>query len=219
MTRSGILTGRFALPTLAVLCLLVAGVAPVRAHAAHASKVRLASARSAARPPASSKTGASDRSTPEWATWITRDVEINFQNLPKTYSCDALWYKLRGVLLAIGARQYMSIMPYDCGKGAAHDGRWPTVDLRFQTLRILTGASAKWAETKAVRKAVELGPGLTQRLEPGDCNFLAQLQGTLFAYLKLQVVTQHLECGADGNARYGLTVQALIEHPLHASKS
>ncbi len=201
MTRSGILLERFALPMLAALCLLAAGVAPARAqaaHAAHASKVRAA---------------------PEWATWITRDVEINFQNLPKTYSCDALWYKLRGVLLAIGARQYMSIMPYDCGKGAAQDSRWPTVDLRFQTLRILTGASAKWAETKAVRKAVELGPGLTQHLELGDCSFLAQLQGTLFAYLKLHVVTQHLECGAGGNARYGLTVQALIEHPLPASKS
>lgn len=152
------------------------------------------------------------------ATWITRDVEFKLQKLPKIYSCDDLWYKLHGILLAIGARQYMSIMPYYCGRGAANGGRSPMVDLRFQTLRVLSGANVRWAETTAVSKVVRLGPGEPKILDGGDCALLEQLDGTLFAYLNMHVVATNLECSLPQSAaRYSLSVQTLTQQPAHSS--
>ncbi|MGB6450381.1 MAG: hypothetical protein WBE92_06485 [Steroidobacteraceae bacterium] len=154
----------------------------------------------------------------EPATWITRDVELKLQNLPKVYSCDDLWYKLHGILLAIGARQYMSIRPYYCGHGAANAGRSPMVDLRFQTLRALSGANAKWADTTAVDKVVRLGPGEPKILDTGDCALLEQLDGTLFASLNMHVVATDLDCSSPRSAaRFNLSVQALTPQPAQSS--
>jgi len=149
-----------------------------------------------------------------WATWITRDVQIPLQGLPKTYTCDALWYKLHGILLAIGARKYMDIMRYNCGAKAAGGGRSPTLDLKFQTLRALSGAEARWAQTKAVQKVVRLGPGEPKTLDSGDCALLSQLNDTLFAYLQLHVLSTDLSCSAPRSAQaFGLSVEALIATP------
>ena len=153
-----------------------------------------------------------------WATWITRDVQIPLQNLPKAYSCDDLWYKLRGILLAIGARQYMSIMPYNCGSNAPGGGRSPTLDLKFQTLRVLTGADTRWAQTKAERKTVRLGPGEPKILDSSDCALVSQLSGTLFSYLNLHVVTSDLECSPPPSARkFGIAVDTVIALPTGRS--
>lgn len=171
----------------------------------------------AAPPFASAATQASG----EPATWITRDVEIKLQNLPETYTCDDLWYKLHGILLAIGARQYMSITPYNCGPAAARGGRSPTLDLKFQVLRTLSGANVKWAETTAVNQVVRLGPGEPKILGAGDCALLAQLEGTLFSYLGMNAVPANLECSAargGGASHFGLSVEVLTEEPAHAAK-
>lgn len=153
-----------------------------------------------------------------WATWITRNIEVNLQNLPKTYSCDELWYKVRGVLLALGARDYLSVAPYGCGPGAANGGRSPTLQIRFQTLRVLTGANIKWAETKAVRKTVRLGPGSPKKLDAGDCALLSQLNGTLIAYLHLPVVATDLQCSNPRSARrYSVSVKTIIAQPATSS--
>ncbi|HTW37206.1 MAG TPA: hypothetical protein VMD49_01405 [Steroidobacteraceae bacterium] len=149
-----------------------------------------------------------------WATWITRDVEVNLQNLPKAYSCDDLWYKLHGILLAIGAREYMSITPYGCGAKASGAGRSPTLDLKFQTLRVLTGADARWAQTKAARRTVRLGPGEPKTLDASDCALLSQLSGTLFSYLDMHVVTSDLECSAPQSAHgFSIVVDAIVALP------
>jgi len=40
----------------------------------------------------------------EPAQWRTYDLLLQFRDLPKTYSCDDLWYRFRDVLLTLGAR-------------------------------------------------------------------------------------------------------------------
>ncbi len=156
--------------------------------------------------------------TGEPATWITSDIEVKLQSLPKAYSCDALWYKLHGILLAVGARQYMAINPYYCGLDAVHGGRSPTVDLKFQTLRVLSKANARWAETSAETRLVRLSPGQPKILDPDDCALLEQLRGTLFAYLDMQVVASHFECSASrGAAHFALSIRALVRKPARAS--
>ncbi len=157
------------------------------------------------------------QATSEPATWITRDVELDLKDLPKTYSCNDLWYKLRGILLAIGARQYMAITPYHCGHGAADDGRSPTLDLKFQTLRALTPAQARWADTEALTQIVRLGPGEPKILDSDDCALLEQIQGTVFAYLNMQVVAKNFECAAASTAHhFGLSVRVLMQKPGRA---
>jgi hypothetical protein len=149
-----------------------------------------------------------------WATWITRDVQLDFHNLPKAYSCDELWYRLRDVLLAIGARQYMAITPYNCAANSPGGGRSPSVDLKFQTLRVLTGAEAHWAQTKAARKTVRLAPGEPKILDAADCALLSQLDGTLFTYLDMHVLESDLQCAGPASARkFSVVVDAVVAVP------
>jgi hypothetical protein len=149
-----------------------------------------------------------------WATWITRDVQVSLTSLPKSYSCDDLWYKLHGILLAIGAREYMEIDRYDCGAKAAGGGRSPTLDLKFQTLRELSGADTRWAQASATRKIVRLAPGEPKILDASDCALLSQLNGTLFAYLNMHVISADLRCSAPQSARrFSISVEALLPQP------
>jgi hypothetical protein len=149
-----------------------------------------------------------------WATWITRDVVISLHDLPKRYTCDDLWYKVRGVLLAIGAREYMSISPYNCGARSSGEGRSPSIEARFQTLRALSGPDARWAQTSAVLKTVRLGPGEPKILDTSDCALLSQLNGTLFSYLEVHVVATDLQCSSPQSERkFGLAVEGLVEVP------
>ncbi len=149
-----------------------------------------------------------------WATWITRDVQIDLRNLPKPYTCDDLWYKVRGVLLAIGAREYMSISPHNCGARASGGGRSPSIEAKFQTLRALSGPDARWAQTSAVPKTVRLGPGEPQTLDTSDCALLSQLNETLFSYLGAHVVAADLKCSSPQSERkFSLAVEALIAVP------
>ncbi len=154
------------------------------------------------------------------ATWITRDVEVNLKDLPKTYSCDDLWYKLRGILLAVGARQYMAITPYYCGQGATNDGRSPTLDLKFQTLRALTAAQARWADTEAITQIVRLGPGEPKILAASDCALLEQIEDTVFSYLDMPVVKKNFECSSPrGATHFVLSVRVLLQKSGHSSST
>ncbi len=169
--------------------------------------------------------GAAVQAAGEPAAWITRDVELNLKDLPKTYSCDDLWYKLRGILLAIGAREYMAITPYSCGHGAANDGRSPTLELKFQTLRALSAAQARWADTEAVTRIVRLGPGEPKILDSGDCALLEQVEDTVFSYLDMPVVEKNFDCSAPsgssprGATRFALSVRVLMQKSGHSSST
>jgi len=146
----------------------------------------------------------------EWAAWINRDVELNLQNLPHDYTCDALWYRFHAILLAIGAREYMSIESYDCGKGAGL--RSPHVHLKFLTLQQVTGDQIRWANTRAIEKTVVLAPGEPKRLEPADCNLVQQVKDTLFAYLNMPVSAARFECTGP-TPHFELSGRVLVRWP------
>ena len=171
---------------------------------------------SSAGSPSGSQSGTAPAVLPpgtEWAAWINRDIQIDLQNLPQTYTCDELWYKLRAILLAIGAREYMSIDRFHCGNSAPDGGRSPTVHLRFLTLRPVTGDQIRWANTSAMERPVVLAPGTPSRLEPGDCALVQQLRGTLVAYLELPVTTARFECSAPSPHDFELSARVLKRWP------
>jgi hypothetical protein len=145
----------------------------------------------------------------EPAEWRTYDLLLDFQDLPRTYSCDELWYKFRDVLRKLGARAYMTITPYDCGYLGGGEARSPHVEVKFQLPQPLQGAATRYAQISVIDQPVRLAPGAPRTLLPSDCEFVRQLQGTLLAALPLHVTVADFDCSA-APASFALTVDALL---------
>ena len=141
------------------------------------------------------------------AQWRSYDILLDLQGLPRTYSCDELWYRVRDILLALGARAYMTITPYDCGTTRGGEARSPRVQVRFQLPYVLKGADARYAEIGAHEQPVRLAPGSPRSLQPQDCELVRQLQGTLLAGLPLPVGQSEFNCSSTPPA-YSLTLAA-----------
>jgi hypothetical protein len=143
------------------------------------------------------------------AEWRTYDLLVDFQDLPRTYSCDELWYKFRDVLRKLGARAYITITPYDCGYLGGGEARSPHVEVKFQLPQPLQGAATRYAQISVIDQPVRLAPGAPRTLLPSDCEFVRQLQGTLLAALPLHVTVADFDCSA-APASFALTVDALL---------
>lgn len=143
----------------------------------------------------------------EPAEWRTYDLLIDLQDLPRTYSCDELWYKFRDVLTALGARTGMSITPYHCGFVGGGPAQSPHVEAAFQLPQPLRGAAKRYAQFSVVAHVVRLAPGAPRSLLPSDCEFVRQLRDTLLAALPLHVTAAAFDCSA-AHASFALTVDA-----------
>jgi len=151
---------------------------------------------------------AAPTATPTPAEWKSYDVLLEFRALPRTYSCDELWYKVRDVLVELGARADMTVTPYDCGSTRG-EARSPSVEAKFQLPEPLHGASSRYAQTAVSEKAVQLTPGSPNSLKPDDCVFVRQLQETLLAALPLRIATSTFSC-AGGGSSFVLTMDVRI---------
>ncbi len=146
------------------------------------------------------------------AEWRSYDLLVDLTNLPQSYSCDELWYRLHDLLLALGARHYPQIFTYHCGTTRAASSRSPSVQLEFQLPRALAPADARYADVRVVRATVRLAPGTLRSYKPEDCELLKQLSTQLLPSLPVHLAGAGLTCPAPGAARhtYALEVQALI---------
>jgi hypothetical protein len=130
------------------------------------------------------------------AAWTQHDLIVNLQHLPKSYSCDDLWYKFRDVLSAIGARPDPKILVYRCGPGLGTLAFSPQVHLRFAIPQALPGAQARWADVNVTPKTVRLEPGHPASIDTSDCELLRQMKNGLLAALPDRVVSFQLACDA-----------------------
>lgn len=152
--------------------------------------------------PAAPKTAAGDGShagaaAAQPALWRTYDMIVNLQNLPRTYTCDELWYEFHGILLQLGAWSYsVNILPYHCSPTPSGDMKSPDVQVRFQLPFFLQGPAAKNATAKAVERTIRLSAGEPKTLHPADCELMRQISQTLLASLPVQLDQQHFECAA-----------------------
>jgi len=133
---------------------------------------------------------------------------VNFQNLPRTYTCDQLWYEFHGILLRLGAWPYsVSILPYHCSPSPSGYSRSPDVEARFQLPIFLHGAAAKSAPAQAVVRAVRLAPGEPKTLQSSDCQLLQQIEQTMLASIEAaHVDDSHFDCAAPRPGGFSLTV-------------
>jgi hypothetical protein len=143
------------------------------------------------------------------ALWRTYDMIVNLQNLPRTYTCDQLWYEFHGILLQLGAWPYsVSILPYHCSPSPSGYLRSPDVEARFQLPIFLHGAAAKSAPAKAIERTVRLAPGEPKTLETADCQLMQQITQTMLASIQAHVGEAHFDCAGPPAraARFSVTV-------------
>jgi hypothetical protein len=130
------------------------------------------------------------------AIWRTYDMIVDFQRLPRTYTCDQLWYEFRGILLRLGAPPAgINILPYDCSPTPQGDLKSPHVEVRFQ-LPFLLQSGIKGAPIHAVEGTVRLAPGKPKILQASDCELLRQIRETMLASMPVKVDAAHLDCSA-----------------------
>lgn len=144
------------------------------------------------------------------ALWRTYDMIVNFQNLPRTYTCDQLWYEFHGILLQLGAWPYsVSILPYHCSPSPGGYLRSPDVEARFQLPIFLHGAAAKSAPSQAIERTVRLAPGEPKILQTSDCQLLQQIAQTMLASIEsARVDATHFDCAGPPSraARFSVSV-------------
>jgi hypothetical protein len=155
--------------------------------------------------PAAYAATSAQSSSAQPAAWLQHDLIVSLHDLPKTYSCNDLWYKFRDVLLEIGARADYKILPYDC------NSRSPRVQLNFWLPQPLTPAQKQYADLNATPKTVELQPGKPSTLKASDCELVRQMNSAFFPAIPLQVVGSQLDCMASpkGKPHFELSVAAL----------
>lgn len=145
------------------------------------------------------------------ALWRTYDMIVNLQNLPRTYTCDQLWYEFHGILLQLGAWPYsVSILPYHCSPSPSGYLRSPDVEARFQLPIFLHGAAAKSAPTKAIERTVRLAPGAPKILQTSDCQLLRQIAQTMLASIQARVDETHFDCAGPPRRAAGFSVSVTL---------
>ena len=143
------------------------------------------------------------------ALWRTYDMIINLHSLPRTYTCDQLWYELHGILLQLGAWTYsINILPYHCSPTPSGDMKSPDVQVRFQLPFFLQGEAAKWAPAKAIERTIRLSPGEPKTLQSSDCQLMQQISQTMLASLPVRIDEEHFDCSAPARraASFNVTV-------------
>lgn len=157
-------------------------------------------------PAASSRAG-----EPQAAVWLPHDLIVKLDNLPKRYSCNDLWYRFRDVLLAIGARDDLKILPYRCESQLGPEARSPEVHLSFSLPQTVTGRQEKWADVSVARRTVELRPGSPATLDASDCDLLRQMKAALLPAIDVGVKSYRLDCSDPASAqRFDLSVSAWV---------
>ena len=155
---------------------------------------------------------AHDVGAPQPAMWRTYDMIVDLDNLPRTYTCDQLWYVFYDMLARLGTPYAtLNVLPYRCSRTPSGDLRSPRVQVHFQMPSVLRGKAVKWATLRAVRRRVVIGPGKPKRLTAADCELLRQIRGTLLESLPVKIVRSTLHCAAGG--RFGLTLRLWVAAP------
>ncbi len=149
------------------------------------------------------------------AFWRTYDILVDFKNLPRTYTCDQLWYEFRGILLRLGAPSAsINVLPYDCSPTGRGYLRSPRVEARFQFPSfVLPGV--KGAPITAVERTIRLLPGKPKTLGVADCQLLHQIEEKLLSTLGVKVDASRLDCSAHekGAGNFALSVSLPVVKP------
>ncbi len=188
--------------------LRVAAAACALAVAVHCAAARAADKAASAATPSSARP----------ALWRTYDMIVSLQNLPRTYTCDQLWYEFHGILLRLGAWPYsINLLPYHCSPSPAGDMRSPDVQVHFQLPIFLHGVAVKAAPAQAIERTVRLAPGEPKTLHASDCQLMQQVSASLLGSISGRVEHERFDCsappGRSGNFSVSLSLPMAVKLP------
>jgi hypothetical protein len=112
------------------------------------------------------------------AVWTPRELHFLYQGFTSTYSCDGLQAKVRHVLLQLGARKDLSVLPSGCTSPYGRPDPFPAVNIK---MHVLTPADAKGTPANAPTVAahwqrVRIRLDRDPVWEAGDCELLEQIK-------------------------------------------
>jgi hypothetical protein len=153
------------------------------------------------------------------AYWAPHDEIDYLDNLPRTYSCDELYYKYRDILLRVGARPGQ-IYSYGCtSKQGAAEGT-PHVDITYSVTNALPAQIHSNSGLQARLATVRLSPGNPKSLDARDCSLLRDMSQTVLASFSQHIDASRLQCGSMPSAhpRFELVVKTLLPVPTDANR-
>jgi hypothetical protein len=139
------------------------------------------------------------------AVWIAYNMTVDLHDMPKRYGCEDLRDKFRDMLLSIGARQDLKVVPFRCYEWS------PGVHLQFSLPEVVPDRLLRYPDSQAGSEAVRIEPGRPRSLDAGDCALMRQVKDTLFAALPVRVVSYRLTCLAPPSRppAFRMSLQAL----------
>lgn len=148
-----------------------------------------------------------DPQTVQPTAWVAHDVRIELHDLPARYSCDDLRHKFRDVLLVLGARPDLKILPARCERTS----RSPSVRLQFSSPEFVRHTSTGGTATDATAATIRLEPGHPPSLKDIDCELMRQIKDKLLLSMSERIVSFNLACfvSPSGRGRFNVSVQAL----------
>jgi hypothetical protein len=144
------------------------------------------------------------------ALWARHALIVDLNELPRTYTCDELWYRFKALLLELGAlADSVNIMPYDCST------RSPSVEVQFALPAALPATQASVADFEARAQSIRISAGHPLPFAAGDCELVRQIGDVLLPELPVRSVRFQGDCGA-APQRFDLMLEAFERENLGA---
>jgi hypothetical protein len=127
------------------------------------------------------------------AVWVQKEVRFVYTGFTTKYSCDGLEDKMRRILLQLGARDDLKVMPYGCLRSGTPETN-PGVRI---VLHVLQPVGAAGGEPVAAHwKTVDLLAGRDAVDASLDCELIAQLKRDVLPLFSPRQVDYGAVCSA-----------------------
>lgn len=108
----------------------------------------------------------------ESAAWTPRELTFTYRSFTTKYSCDSLREKMREVLLKLGARPDLQLVPFGCTRLTGPD-QFPGVSVK---MHVLQPAGAQTTQTvPATWRPVDFVMKRDPREVAGECELMSQI--------------------------------------------
>ncbi len=141
------------------------------------------------------------------AVWVQKEVRFVYTGFTTKYSCDGLVDRVRGMLLELGARADLKVLPYGCVRSGTPETN-PGVRI---VMHVLQPATAAGGESVAAHwKTVDLLSGRDAVDASLDCELIAQLKRDVLPAFSPRHVDYSAVCSAHQPIAGGTQLKAQV---------
>ncbi|GAC1454456.1 MAG: hypothetical protein PVSMB6_10210 [Steroidobacteraceae bacterium] len=146
------------------------------------------------------------------ATWMPQEQRFVYQGFTTRYSCEGLREKLRSALLALGARQDLTVNATSCSSPRGGPEPFPGVAIRMQVLTPVTrGAAVPDAPTVAAHwKTLDLRLDGDTLAANGDCELIEQIRQSILPLFSTRNIEYRSTCVPHQRSAGGTRLRAEI---------